>query len=135
MSAALHSTLRRLPRSTSVYKDLPHPPSTFLGRPPLPAISPATLSTASVTLNGNGGPIPPPVMYEGKPYAYRAPDGANNNPLFPDLGRAGMPYARSVPPSKAVPLSALPDPGVAFDVLLRRKSVRCPACACAATRE
>ncbi|KAH7106072.1 heme peroxidase [Auriculariales sp. MPI-PUGE-AT-0066] len=137
------------------YKDLPHPPATWLGRPPLLpsylSMSPTPSTTSpfnSIFLNkqnsisGNpigpvtgtngtngssqvaadseGAPYPPPDVFAGKPYAHRMPDGANNNPLFPDLGRAGMPYARSVAPTRPVPLSSLPDAGVLFDVLLRR---------------
>ncbi|KZV98733.1 heme peroxidase [Exidia glandulosa HHB12029] len=145
------------------YKDLPHPPSTFLGRPPLlpPYSSMSSSSRSSSTtvspssslflngkskLNGNGSgpmngaygtspategqatehatPYPPPDVFSGKPYAHRMPDGSNNNPLFPDLGRAGMPYARSVAPTTPVPVSALPDAGVVFDVLLRRNNFK-----------
>jgi hypothetical protein len=42
----------------------------------------------------------------------------------PDLGRAGMPYARNVQSKKSVPLSSLPDPGLVFDTLLKAKDVR-----------
>lgn len=54
-------------------------------------------------------------------YAYRAADGSNYNPLSPTLGKAGSPYARSVPSANFVPNSALPDPGLVFDTLLRRQ--------------
>lgn len=125
-----------------------------MGRPPLlPSFLSTSSSTnvspsSSILLNGNGKPMngaygsspatdgqvtsqsdpatayPPPDVFSGKPYAHRMPDGSNNNPLFPDLGRAGMPYARSVASTKPVPVSALPDAGVVFDVLLRREAVR-----------
>ena len=52
-------------------------------------------------------------------YAFRFPDGSYNNILLPSLGKAGSPYARSVPSSRLSP-SALPDPGLVFDTLLKR---------------
>jgi hypothetical protein len=53
-------------------------------------------------------------------YAFRSADGSNTNPLFPTLGQAGSPYARSVPSTNISPKSALPDPGLVFDTLLKR---------------
>lgn len=53
-------------------------------------------------------------------YAYRTVDGSDNNPLIPALGKAGTPYARSVPSFNIVPKAALPDPGLVFDTLLKR---------------
>jgi linoleate 10R-lipoxygenase len=52
-------------------------------------------------------------------YAFRIADGSYNNVLLPSLGKAGSPYARSVPSSCLSP-SALPDPGLVFDTLLKR---------------
>ena len=52
-------------------------------------------------------------------YAFRFADGSYNNVLLPSLGKAGSPYARSVPSSSLSP-SALPDPGLVFDTLLKR---------------
>lgn len=40
--------------------------------------------------------------------------------LHPQLGAAGQPYARTVKPTKVQPVD-LPDPGLLFDCLLRRK--------------
>jgi linoleate 10R-lipoxygenase len=84
----------------TVYKDLPHPPSGYVCLPP-----PTTLPVSAA----------PPV-----PYAFRAADGSNYNPLFPTLGKAGSPYARSVPSTNNSPKNALPDPGLLFDTLLKR---------------
>jgi linoleate 10R-lipoxygenase len=85
-----------------VYKDLPHPPSDYLSLvKALPPSSPA-LSNKNV------------------PYAFRDADGMNYNRLSPSLGMAGTPYARSVPSSHVTLISALPDPGLVFDTLLRR---------------
>lgn len=61
---------------------------------------------------GNGQPIK---------YAFRSADGSNYNPSSPSMGRAGSPYARSVPSANCAPASALPDPGLVFDTLLRRQ--------------
>ena len=51
---------------------------------------------------------------------FRTPTGAGNNPHMPLLGASNTPYARSVPALRPIPPSALPDPGVVFDALLRR---------------
>ena len=90
-----------------VYKDLPHPPNTFLG--------PLVQSTPAIpTINANAN------VLGLKVFAYREPDGSSNNPLLPELGAAHRPYARSVPSSHVAPISTLPDPGLVFDMLLRR---------------
>ncbi|KAG8842829.1 hypothetical protein FRB96_004714 [Tulasnella sp. 330] len=62
----------------------------------------------------------PPATYLGKKYAYRTADGSFNNIYLPDLGRARMPYTRSVQPKNPIPYTSLPDPGLIFDTLLRR---------------
>jgi linoleate 10R-lipoxygenase len=54
-------------------------------------------------------------------YAFRFADGSHNNILLPNLGKAGSPYARSVPSSNLSPTFALPDPGLLFDTLLKRQ--------------
>ncbi|KZT36643.1 heme peroxidase [Sistotremastrum suecicum HHB10207 ss-3] len=70
---------------TTLYQDLPHPPTTFMGS------------------------------------QFREADGGNNNPHLPNLGRAGQPYARSVQGKYTIPYHELPDPGLVFDTLLRRR--------------
>ncbi|KAF8521309.1 heme peroxidase [Gautieria morchelliformis] len=55
-----------------------------------------------------------------KNFAYREADGSCNNPLIPELGAAHKPYARLVASSHVAPLSTLPDPGLVFDMLLKR---------------
>jgi linoleate 10R-lipoxygenase len=84
-----------------VYKDLPHPPSTYLAVYPLEA-------AAEVVPQGRFK------------YAFRTADGSFYNPLIPTLGRAQTPYARSVPASSITPKASLPDPGLIFDTLLKR---------------
>jgi len=54
-------------------------------------------------------------------YPFRSVDGSNYNPLFPSLGKAGSPYARSVPGTTPLPKHVLPDPGLVFDTLLCRQ--------------
>ncbi|KAG6833018.1 hypothetical protein H0H87_012276 [Tephrocybe sp. NHM501043] len=90
-----------------VYKDLPHPPRSYL--------APFDASVSTVTTS--------PATRKGQPitYAFRSADGSNYNPLAPTLGKAGSPYARSVPPIHIVPKHSLPDPGLVFDQILRRK--------------
>lgn len=38
----------------------------------------------------------PPKSYLGNDFAYRSADGSNNSYIFPKLGAANTPYARSV---------------------------------------
>ncbi|KAF8513572.1 heme peroxidase [Hysterangium stoloniferum] len=85
-----------------LYKDLPHPPSTYL--------RPYVASTAS------------PSALSLKGFAWREADGSNNNPLVPELGASHKPYARSVSASHIAPPATLPDPGLIFDTLLKRSS-------------
>lgn len=83
----------------------------------------------------------------GPKYAYRGADGAGNNitrkssiwttlsdtynltdtayffSRVPDLGRGGMPYARSVQQNHPLPPHSLPDAGLVFDTLLKRDGV------------
>ncbi|OAP58172.1 hypothetical protein AYL99_07262 [Fonsecaea erecta] len=65
----------------------------------------------------------PPQSYLGADYIYRKADGTNNNILWPHLGAAKQPYARTVRPRLMQPV-ARPDPGVIFDSLLARKKFR-----------
>lgn len=65
----------------------------------------------------------PPTSYLGDEYVYRRADGSNNNILWPHIGQAGQPYARSVKPETVMPV-ALPDPEVIFDSVLKRDTFR-----------
>ncbi|KAI9845144.1 MAG: hypothetical protein M1837_005029 [Sclerophora amabilis] len=62
----------------------------------------------------------PPLSYLGDKFTYRQADGSNNNIMFPHLGAANTPYARSVRPDTIQP-GALPDPGVIFDSVFARE--------------
>ncbi|KAI0167087.1 heme peroxidase [Hypoxylon sp. FL1284] len=50
---------------------------------------------------------------------YRTPDGSFNNPLEPNLGRAGACYAKTVRNTKRLH-GVKPDPGLLFDLLMAR---------------
>ncbi|KAL2422066.1 Linoleate 10R-lipoxygenase [Exophiala dermatitidis] len=65
----------------------------------------------------------PPMSYMGDDHRYRSGDGSNNSYIFPKLGAANTPYARSVNP-KIVQPGALPDPGLLFDSLLAREEFK-----------
>ncbi|TFY76746.1 hypothetical protein EWM64_g7266 [Hericium alpestre] len=62
----------------------------------------------------------PPATYLGQKYSYRTVDGSYNNICDPDMGKAGMPYARSVQGTHPLPQNMLPDSGIVFDTLLKR---------------
>lgn len=64
----------------------------------------------------------PPQSYLGYDFRYRKADGSNNNIMWPHIGKAGQPYARSVRPRKMQPPQ--PDPGVIFDSVLARGEFR-----------
>ncbi|KIV80968.1 hypothetical protein PV11_08425 [Exophiala sideris] len=62
----------------------------------------------------------PPQSYLGNNFVFRKADGSGNNILWPHLGAAGQPYARTVRPTLMQPV-ARPDPAVVFESLLVRK--------------
>lgn len=64
-------------------------------------------------------PHPPPTI-AGPTSRYRRHDGGNNNPWWPDMGKAGTPYSRSVPPLKPKG-PTLPDVESVYEALLKRK--------------
>lgn len=65
----------------------------------------------------------PPATYVSSQYAFRTADGSYNNVQVPDMGKAGLPYSRSVQQTHPLPNHMLPDPGLVFDTLLRREKV------------
>lgn len=65
--------------------------------------------------------LPHPAVTSAGPSArYRRHDGGGNNPWDPEMGKAGSPYSRSVPPVKTKGPN-LPDPELVYDLLLKRK--------------
>ncbi|KAF2669019.1 heme peroxidase [Microthyrium microscopicum] len=75
-----------------------------------------------------GSMLHPPLSYHGNKFRFRTADGSYNNIMYPDLGKAGSPYAKTVQPTRARH-GAKPDPGDIFDLLLARneKSVESPS--------
>lgn len=83
---------------TLLYKDRSHPPSGYLCLPyPSFSVTPTSIAQAR--------------------------DGSYTNILFPNLGKAGSPYARSVPSLHLLPPFALPHSGLLFDTLLKREEL------------
>ncbi|KAG6916804.1 hypothetical protein DXG01_005269 [Tephrocybe rancida] len=66
----------------------------------------------------------PPASYLGPEDSFRKADGGGNNLENPNIGRAGMPYARSVQGKAGLPRTSLPDPGLVFDTILKRKGMQ-----------
>ncbi|PPQ95917.1 hypothetical protein CVT26_016140 [Gymnopilus dilepis] len=65
----------------------------------------------------------PPASFLSPKYSFRQADGGANNIENHDIGRAGTPYARSVQGKAGLPRSSLPDAGLIFDTILKRKGV------------
>ncbi|TCD62866.1 hypothetical protein EIP91_006272 [Steccherinum ochraceum] len=112
---------------TVLYRTLAHPPSTYVGSP----VSFATQPTQPMWPNDKrivdgkvSDAIPP--QAQGAPLPrmmgnFRTADGGGNNPLQPELGKAGTPYARSIQSKHPLPANVLPDPGLVFDSLLKAR--------------
>jgi len=77
-----------------------------------------TISNDFISMLWNDLPHPVQTM-AGPPARYRRHDGGGNNLWQPEMGKAGSPYARSVPPLKPKGPN-LPDPELVFDQLLKR---------------
>ncbi|KAF8307548.1 heme peroxidase [Clavulina sp. PMI_390] len=56
----------------------------------------------------------------GQKWQFRSADGSGNARLEPDMGKAGTTYSRSCTSTHAVPPNELPDPGLVYDMLIRR---------------
>jgi linoleate 10R-lipoxygenase len=57
----------------------------------------------------------------GPEHAFRQADGGGNNVVNPDIGRAGTRYARTLQSHTPISPTALPDPGLVFDTLMRAR--------------
>lgn len=77
------------------------------------------VSNAFITMLYNDLPHPPSTL-AGPSNRYRRNDGSGNNIWWPEMGKAGSPYSRSVPPVKTKPTN-LPDPELVYEQLLKRK--------------
>ncbi|GJJ13725.1 hypothetical protein Clacol_007981 [Clathrus columnatus] len=100
---------------TLLYNTLQHPPATYIGTDS-PFASQAPPSSPSSANQSSPSFVPR------LPYAYRSADGSSNNPLYPGMGKAGTPYARSVQNKHPFAYNVLPDPGLVFDSLLKSRT-------------
>ena len=67
-----------------------------------------------------GSMLHPPSSFKGPQHQYRTADGSHNSILYPELGKAGLPYAKSIQPQRPVN-GAKPDIGDIFDILMARE--------------
>ncbi|PAV22931.1 heme peroxidase [Pyrrhoderma noxium] len=82
-----------------------------------------TLNNEAIAVLYNTLTHPPPT-YIGPSYRFRSADGSGNNPIIPWLGKAGLPYARSVQSKHPLPANVLPDPGLVFDTILKARDFK-----------
>jgi len=78
-----------------------------------------TIADGFISMLWSDLPHPPPTM-TGPTSRYRRHDGGGNNPWQPEMGKAGSPYARNVPPMKPKGPN-LPDVESVYDAILKRK--------------
>jgi hypothetical protein len=78
-----------------------------------------TISDGFISMLWSDLPHPAPTM-AGPASRYRRHDGGGNNPWNPEMGKAGSPYARNVPPMKPKGPN-LPDVESVYDALLKRQ--------------
>ncbi|KAH6612649.1 heme peroxidase [Boeremia exigua] len=78
----------------------------------------AKVSDGFISMLWHDLPHPTPTMV-GPTTRYRRHDGSGNNPWNPEMGKAGSPYARNVPPSKPKGPN-LPDVEDVYEALLKR---------------
>ncbi|XXH00292.1 hypothetical protein Hte_006634 [Hypoxylon texense] len=115
----------------TLWDNLQHPPLSYVGGDlkydvvnPNQSAAPAqfqpkydaiefTVPDTNVTLREQV-PLAPDGLHQ-----YRTPDGSFNNPLEPNLGRAGSCYAKTVKTTKRLH-GVKPDPGLLFDLLMAR---------------
>ncbi|KAF1846022.1 uncharacterized protein K460DRAFT_386393 [Cucurbitaria berberidis CBS 394.84] len=85
--------------------------------PPNSGLS-AKVSDGFISMLWHDLPHPTPT-HAGPSARYRKHDGSGNNPHNPEMGKAGSPYARNVPPSKPKGPN-LPDVEDVYEALLKR---------------
>ena len=90
----------------------------MLQKLPLESGLSSSISNNFISMLWNDLPHPPPTT-AGPSARYRRHDGGENSPWMSEMGKAGSPYSRSVPPTKAKGPN-LPDPELVYDQLLRR---------------
>ncbi|KAL6706922.1 hypothetical protein ACN47E_005065 [Coniothyrium glycines] len=87
------------------------------GLPPNSGLS-EKVSDGFISMLWHDLPHPTPT-HAGPSARYRKHDGSGNNPHNPEMGKAGSPYARNVPPSKPKGPN-LPDVEDVYEALLKR---------------
>lgn len=87
------------------------------GLPPNSGLS-SKISDGFISMLWHDLPHPTPT-HAGPSARYRKHDGSGNNPHNPEMGKAGSPYARNVPPSKPKGPN-LPDVEDVYEALLKR---------------
>ena len=122
-----------------MYKDLPHPPAAYLpsnpyssgaGAQSYPSTDPSSYTNGHANEHANGSadhaatanvrhPYSHPTYGNRRPYVARSADGSGYSTLYPDMGAARKPYARTVSPLHSN--IRLPDAGLVFDELLARR--------------
>lgn len=85
--------------------------------PPNSGLSEA-ISDGFISMLWGDLPHPAPTL-AGNTSRYRRHDGGGNSPWQSEMGKAGAPYARNVPPMKPKGPN-LPDPELVYEALLRR---------------
>jgi hypothetical protein len=97
---------------------LEHGVAMLQGFPPNSGLS-ETISDGFISMLWSDLPHPAPTL-AGPSSRYRRHDGGGNNPWHPEMGKAGSPYSRNVPPMKPKGPN-LPDVESVYDALLRRE--------------
>ncbi|KAI0081382.1 heme peroxidase [Panus rudis PR-1116 ss-1] len=106
---------------TILYNTIQHPPATYVGGDFPFSGQPSNVVT---TNEANGKPVEAQgtsPQLPRSPWQFRSADGSGNNPWLPEIGKAGLPYARSVQSKYPVPRNMLPDTGLVFDSLLKAR--------------
>ncbi|KAJ7704765.1 heme peroxidase [Mycena rosella] len=93
---------------------------TLLSRLPPGSDVAKQMSNSAISLLYNTLPHPRAALL-GPVHSFRQADGGGNNLQIPHLGKAGIPYARSVQGKWCNSPTSLPDPGVIFDTLMKAR--------------
>lgn len=83
----------------------------------------AKVSDGFISMLWHDLPHPTPTM-AGPTARYRRHDGSGNNPWNPEMGKAGSPYARNVPPSKPKGTRPISYKDICAKVLRRAQSTQ-----------
>ncbi|KAJ6481195.1 heme peroxidase [Mycena vulgaris] len=92
----------------------------ILSRLPPDSATTRKMADSAISLLYNTVPHPPAALL-GPVHSFREADGAGNNIQNPQLGKGGLPYARSVHGHWCIEQTSLPDPGLIFDTLMKAR--------------